>query len=351
MIATALVNGDYDRGSSGSQSDGASETEWDISVEPERVGSNESMSDEASTAANSAALRRYYDEIVNIVDNLFAVSILIRGTSPMFQASRAAAHVERDSEGNDILAEFKSIVGLRITALYPATPTWLVQRLQNLIGIRRQQFYYQRAHNRRLARIPTTFRDDDVRVVSDSPGVYVREEYESATRKTTRSRPTVQTTETAATELILEIEQLTAPVPGKATLSEKRLGENLFPASPRGLVGKDFECNQCFYILPNETRLKEASWRLGPRFSSLISGSTSFPTSGHTHVRLNLARTPTSFLKLGRSGSSTSCNTTITNGCVIQLTTKTRPSKCFRRSETSATIYFWSTSTSSKSRN
>lgn len=246
-----------------------------------------SISTGSDSAASSAAgsghetqldLRRYCDEIVSLVDKLFSVSILIRGTSPNFRASRAAVHVEKDQEGVDLVAEFKSIVVLRITALYPETPTWLVERMANLVAMRRQQFYYQRAHKRRLAKIPTEFQEDDIptgpapsKITKAVQGID-NPDGEVAAPKSTRTRTTSKTIETTATELIPENEQpADTPLRGKPTFSEKRIGENIFPPPPRDPVGKDFECNQCFHILPDATR-KEAHWRLVPHFS-LVNGS------------------------------------------------------------------------------
>jgi len=46
-------------------------------------------------------------EVVNIIDKLFYLSNLIRGTSPNFHGTKASAHVEKDEEGNDIRGEGK----------------------------------------------------------------------------------------------------------------------------------------------------------------------------------------------------------------------------------------------------
>src|SRR5277367_3311915 len=107
MIGTALVHGDSDFQYSGSPND-HSDTDTSMSAESTAILSSAAISDEG----NTPELQCYYNEIVSIVDKLFAVSILIRGTSPNFRASRAAAHVQKDAEGIDVIAEFKSIVAL-----------------------------------------------------------------------------------------------------------------------------------------------------------------------------------------------------------------------------------------------
>lgn len=265
----SLVLDDSNTELTGFHSAANSDTESDTSVNSmpsHRVESNEPQ--------QASVIRDYVDEVVRIVDDLFALSILIRGTSPNFRVTRAAAHVEKDTEGNDVLAAFKSIVSLRIAALYPETPPWLIQRLTNLVGMRRQQFYYQRAHKRHLARTPTDFQDEDPIVSIPTTGGSElhssrRKDHEmpSETRqtpsapRTTKSRTTMKTWDTTATELKLDDAQRETPPTFKIAFSEKRLGENIFPNPPKEPRGKAFECNQCFHILPDATR-KVSSWRL-----------------------------------------------------------------------------------------
>jgi hypothetical protein len=91
----------------------------------------------------AAVLRGYYEQIVMFVDKLFEIATLIRKASRRFRSSRAAVHIEVDMEGCDLLAEFKTFMRLKIQGLYPATPTWLCDRLSDVVGKRRQHFYYQ----------------------------------------------------------------------------------------------------------------------------------------------------------------------------------------------------------------
>jgi hypothetical protein len=158
MLAASLVSGDSDNKSLRRHDNSSSETESDISLDSEWLHSVKSKASyRRPDEVSPNPLQGYHDEVVSIVDKLFDVSILIRGSSPNFRASRAAAHGEKDPERNDLLTEFKSIVSPRIAGLCPETPTWLVQRLTNVIAMQRQQFYYQRAHKNRLARISTVF--------------------------------------------------------------------------------------------------------------------------------------------------------------------------------------------------
>ena len=271
MIGTGLVNGDSDLQFSGSQND-HSDSDISISIKSTTVSSAA-----APDHGDAPDLRSYYNEIVRIVDKLYAVSILIRGTSPSFRVTRAAAHVEIDADGTDVIAEFKSIVALRIASLYPPTPTWLVQRIANLVGMRRQQFYYQRAHRRRLAKVSTKIQEPLAPVLSVTSKVASEmpkaAEWagQSSVRNanSTRTRATIKTVETTATELVLENNNPTVPIISNVTFSEKRFGEDIFPIPPETPVGKDFECSHCFHILPDTMR-KEALWRSAVCFLMLI---------------------------------------------------------------------------------
>jgi hypothetical protein len=211
-------------------------------------------------------LQRYYDEIVSIVDKLFDISILIRGATRRFQASRAAIHVEKD----DALEEFKRIVFLKIKGLFPDTPVDLAKRLTKVIGMRRQQFYYQRAHRKRLGKAAGNFQDVahiewkpiessiPITEVSKTKASMMKSQLPTSP-KTTRSVTTWK--ETVATDLRSVLDE----EPGTPTLvnlapSERRGGENIFPAPPKEPRGKAFECNQCFLILPEIMR-KKVEWR------------------------------------------------------------------------------------------
>src|SRR5579859_3650086 len=147
VIVKSLVIGEGDTFSSPDQLDWTSDFDSDISIE-----SGSSSSDTSDRTPNEVTiLQSRHNKIIYLVDRLFDASILIRGTSRKFRTSSAAAHVEHDAEGNDLLADFQRVVLLRIKGLYPYTPPWLSERLAEVIAMRRRQFYYQRAHNRGLA--------------------------------------------------------------------------------------------------------------------------------------------------------------------------------------------------------
>jgi hypothetical protein len=185
--------------------------------------------------------------------------------------------VEKDADGNDVLLEFKSIVSLKIEGLCPQTPIWLKERLTDVIAMRRQQFYYQRAHKRRLASFPTAFQEAapiEVLKTKEPPRPLIDAESFEPTKhdvintkaqapappRTVRSGSTTKTYDTAATELISEDDRQNTAISAKPAPSEKRIGENIFPDPPKEPHGKAFECNQCFHILPDKTR-KPDLWR------------------------------------------------------------------------------------------
>jgi hypothetical protein len=165
---------------------------------------------------------------------------------------------------------FKQIVFLKIKGLFPDTPVDLSKRLTKVIGMRRQQFYYQRAHRKRLGKAAVNFQDvaqtEWRPTVSSMPITEVSKMKTSMMKpqvpggsKTTRSVTTWK--ETVATDLRSMLdEESGTPILVNLAPSERRLGENVFPAPPKEPRGKAFECNQCFLILPDKMR-KNVEWR------------------------------------------------------------------------------------------
>jgi hypothetical protein len=242
---------------------GSSETESNSSLSSTSLcGRNSQISHQPE---DTNPFGSYLQEVVSLVDKLFDVSILIRGSSRNFRAGRAAAHVEKDAEGNDLLQEFKSIVSLKITGLCPDTPPWLVRRLASVTTMRRQQFYYQRAHRKRLARASVTL-EEDAQVLSRQRKTVKHAIKDNKTAqshepsKTAESGCTWETYETMATALVLEEDVESQQTFVKLAPSERRIGENIFPEPPKDPPDKAFECHQCFHILPDKTR-KLALWR------------------------------------------------------------------------------------------
>lgn len=217
------------------------------------------------------ALQSYLAEIESIVDRLFDLSILIRGTSRNFRSNRAAMHLEKDAEGVDVLEEFNRIVALKIKWLCRETEDWLVERLAKVITMRRQQFYYQRAHYRKLTAsnisqlqrpLPELrIKQTGITFDTTAPQMEPKEPTaDLAAPRTTRSEATRKTYATMATEFKQEEGQKTKLAIANIAPSEKRIGENIFPDPPKEPQGKAFQCNQCFQIQPPEMRNRR-TWR------------------------------------------------------------------------------------------
>ena len=353
MIATSLIKNGLDTEFQRSHEEVFSEPESDISADSDSHPSVRSTA--SSHEPNDRVLLRYHCEVVSIVDKLFDVSILIRGTSRNFRASRAAVHVERDAEGNDVLPEFKTLVSLKIRGLCPDTPEWLVERLTKVIAMRRLQFYYQKAHRRHMAGIATTLRDETERMprlrVASRPieidfvdpiqEPLMTTSQSHAAPKTVKSGTTMMTYDTIATELVPQEEPgNTGTTIVKLAPSEKRIGENIFPNPPREPQGKAFECTQCFHILSEEIR-KVALWRFAFLLcrSNFAPGNTSFPTFNHTPAFPNHVSITISSLRLEKNGSSMRFSSTIMNGGAMPLTANNRHSGCSPPRKISLTIF------------
>lgn len=170
-------------------------------------------------------------------------------------------------------------MSLKIRGLYPATPPWLVQRLTDVIAMRRQQFYYQRYHKQNLARIPTALLEIQntstpvplPKSITADSNVEMPKDVVATTKalpplapKATKSVSgfTTTTYRTSATELAADNGQVKEPKSiVKLAPSEIRPKENIFPNPPKDHPGKAFQCTQCFHLLPDTMR-KTVPWRL-----------------------------------------------------------------------------------------
>jgi hypothetical protein len=264
VLVIASITSDGAEHCSSSDSDVSSLSESTVSSDSEPLRRDGSEGTPGFHDPGEHILQSYQEEVVAIIDRLFDISILVRGAGRNFRITKAAVHVEKDSEGNDLLAEFESITRLKIEWLYPEAPKWLVQRVATVVTMRRRQFCYQRAHKKRLSRVPSFFRktvlvkhearqahgpssvrQNEASVVVDGP-----KGTQSVAAKTTKSGTTTKTYETIATELLLNDPRADAVIANPTP----------FPMPPKEPVGKAFECNQCFHILPDSAR-NRGLWR------------------------------------------------------------------------------------------
>jgi hypothetical protein len=199
-----------------------------------------------------------------------SVSIRRTGDSRKFRSSRAMAYIEKDSQGNDVLQDFKQFVRFMLRKSSPSIPDRLVNRLTEAVGMRRQQFYYQRAHKGKMSTSSNVAPTLDERHSQVNPPTIVETSKSRASEIKSRvetapappkSTYSMKTFETAATQLTANPEQeLPDPkLESRATKTEIA-GRNIFPGPPNKPLGKDFECYQCFYILPAATR-EDVLWR------------------------------------------------------------------------------------------
>jgi hypothetical protein len=211
-------------------------------------------------------LRRLYEQAVGSVDSLFHVSILIRGVYNNIRTVRAANHIEF-VDGEDVLVEFRRIVELKIKWKNQETVDWLVERLADAITLRRRQFYYHKAHREKSSEFPEASEEVQNPRPRQSSRLETTSEaneskaapHEAAPSRKSKSAMTAKTTGTTATDLA-PTEEKKSQIYANLAPSEKRIGENIFPDPPKEPAGKDFECNQCFHVLPAETR-KTGLWR------------------------------------------------------------------------------------------
>lgn len=268
MTATSLVDGE--KPFPLPQDELPSETESLSSETPSTTKSKASAPE--LDAVNAYSLQGYHKQVVDFINKLFDISFLIRKASRNLRTNRSTTHVEKDAEGKDVLAEFKSMLILKIAGLYPLTPLWLVERLTDVVAKRRQLFYYQRAHTRRRANIPVVSaptiiprRAMDVeRSEVTKHDLPITERTPPAKSKTTECKSGMKSY-TTASEPLVGNEGLGTQLLGKPTLTEMRMNESTFPTPPKNGEHETFQCNQCFEVLPDKMRTPTL-WRFVRRF-------------------------------------------------------------------------------------
>jgi hypothetical protein len=247
-------------------------------VESDTTADSSSSRESSPLGTKKPALQLYYDQIVDFLDKLFDLSAMIKRSSRNSRESRAAGYVEKDDGGNDILLEFKAMTRLKIRGLWPRTDDWLIERLVDVIAKRRQQFLYQRRHERRRWERPTlTFDNPPATVVTQLQSIDLttkpsNEKYQAPQQPLELSKqhdvsmhapaasqaPTVTQSSTASHLSRKQSQILEQEV--RATPTELRIKESVFPDLPPKGEHDTFQCTQCFQILPEKMRTNE-SWR------------------------------------------------------------------------------------------
>ena len=273
---TTLVNGG---GDTTPNEDLASETESDFSFSSDE---SSSKPEEFELPRKHKNFRGYLDEVASYIDNLFDLSIFIRGSSRRFRRDRAMARLQKDGPEKQAFDQFRNFVSNLVDVLCrdAATPVWLKDRVKSLVTLRRQQFYYQRAHAKHLAgNMPLPERTDRQVISASKPPIEPERTSESNSRQPSTPKPTpvpgALPISDGGTSMLSKASTVnlkdspTGPKHVTATPSEIRLREDIFPDPPTEHPNKPFVCNQCFYPLPRETRNPKA-WRYVCKFLSIL---------------------------------------------------------------------------------
>lgn len=362
MTAATLVKTDVDNESVEPSDESSSEMESEDSDAPSETTHRSTAS--GQLPMQQQALQGYFEAVVSILDKLFDVSILIRGVSGNFRADRAAAYAEKIS--GKVLEEFKTLVALKIRWLCRDTPEWLVERLTKVIAMRRQQFYYQRAHREKLSGLQPASQEQaqirksdktekpthTIEIEPIKKEALMEKAANAPMARTMRSGTTKKTYETTATDLMPENERVDTSNLPKIAPSEKP-AENAFPDPPKEPKDKAFECPQCFHLLPADTR-RTVAWT----YVTLLLCRLTLPpvhiyfqTFGHILVSPDHAINTTNYSRIGNSGWNTKFNSTILNGGAMLLIVMRHLSEYFRPRMNSATIFTLVTPVFSQSSN
>ena len=122
-----------------------------------------SEDDEDSDAGSSKELTMRYEEIVDIIDNLYKLSVRIRTPTIRSRSLRAASYQPKDPEtGVDILGAYASYDRQHTEELLwhlrrpfigdtQTNDDYIVSRLAQSVTLRRRQFKYWKRHREKLA--------------------------------------------------------------------------------------------------------------------------------------------------------------------------------------------------------
>jgi hypothetical protein len=258
-------------------------------------------------APGQSELAGYYLAITEIIGRLFKLSIAIRSPSIQNAAARSACFIDKDVDGNDLLATFEEYVLQRIVHHYPDLSRRIAERLSRAIGRRRRQFMYQRRHREKLGRShrggehPTISAQNMDRDNLKSSLTHELAVPTSQRQVTTEPEPTVFhhsiLSETTATQYVPRPEQPQAPSTKSFSTASGIFQGSEIDIPPPILPDKDqeFECPYCFFILSSEFK-EQRTWRcvVNP-FRCIYSAKNflgnMFPmTSSHTRAYLKTVR-------------------------------------------------------------
>ncbi|KAF2086811.1 hypothetical protein K490DRAFT_42927, partial [Saccharata proteae CBS 121410] len=265
---------------------------YDQQVSSEDVSDDDDVSvdssgddDESDEERPRTELEQRMSDVVDIIDNLYKLSIRIRSPTLQSRSLKAAAYRPKDAEtGVDVYSQYsihdKRHVEELVAAARKASiasdesgPDWLVERLSRAITKRRQQFQYWRKHRDKLANerepVGSTIAPPERHAApllqipddQDTPlGVSFNGIHASASDKAPRT--ILSGTEVTAHDRTLDDAVDSKSVTSVATTAKDLTGNGIdLPPPPKGADGeRDFECPYCFVICPARYG-RERSWK------------------------------------------------------------------------------------------
>ncbi|KAF2630251.1 hypothetical protein BU25DRAFT_254947 [Macroventuria anomochaeta] len=236
--------------------------------------SEDDEDDEAGGSKKELTMR--YEEVVDVIDNLYKLSVRIRTPTIRSRSAKAASYQPKDPEtGIDILSTYAQydkqhtnelLRNLRQPHVESAQigDDYLVSRLAHGITLRRRQFKYWKRHRDKLSvsaipeensiqpkrtveQVNALLRNDTAEVRLPQPAIVFKEPPSQKTGKTMLSG-TEATHHHQSLDDIVDTKSVTSYAVTVTDVHGK--GVNLPPPPRSADGGKDFECPYCYIICP-----------------------------------------------------------------------------------------------------
>ncbi|KAK7190075.1 hypothetical protein DPSP01_006371 [Paraphaeosphaeria sporulosa] len=239
---------------------------------------SEDEDDKSDPGAPKTELRMRFQEVVDIIDHLYKISVRIRAPTVHTRSLKAASYQPKDPEtGVDILSQYaifdrfhtqELVRHLRVPYVSAREPTEenddLVDRLARAVTLRRRQFKYWRRHRDKLGistiqeepqapaaiqRPEAPHRHDTLEAQPGTPGLDALPK-QAPSQKTGKSllSGTEATHHHQSLDDIVDSKSVTSYAVTVKDLSGKGID---LPPPPKAADGnKDFECPYCFIICP-----------------------------------------------------------------------------------------------------
>ncbi|KAF7672762.1 hypothetical protein GT037_009263 [Alternaria burnsii] len=236
-----------------------------------------SEEDDSDSDGPRSELKMRFEEVVDIIDNLYKLSVRIRTPSIHSRSLKASSYMPKDPEtGVDILDAYAELdrkhvqeLLLQLRKQHPSgaqeEQASLVERLSSSITLRRRHFKYWKRHRDKLGAsvIPEEAPEPVVPASREAPNTIRNENLEAfpTTPMITTSRPTPSQktgkTLLSGTEVTHHHQSLDDIVDTKSVTSYAVTVRDLhgkgieLPPPPKAANGdKDFECSYCWIVCP-----------------------------------------------------------------------------------------------------